>query len=510
MGPASAYALSAWLGDLHDKAAKGGGKLAKQRLARVRESTSLAPLPPKTFAAELRSYQMEAYCWLARLAHWGGGALLCDDMGLGKTVQMLGILTERGPAGPALVIAPVSVIAHWGNLMRQFAPTLSFHQLGMTKRKEKIASLGARDVLLVSYGLMHNEIVNLTTRSFETIVLDEAQAIKNPQSRRAKAAFKLQGEFRVVTTGTPIENNLGDLWSLMNFANPGLLGSSREFSEAYGKPIQNDGDKDASRRLRRLIAPFLLRRTKSQVLSELPPKTEITLEIEAGPEESQYYTAVRDEILAEVRAGLDRPAQQRIQILAALMKLRRIACHPTLVDPSLTCGSAKQEAFLKLTEDLRDAGHRILVFSQFVGHLKIARANLEERNIPYQYLDGSTTKARREKAVNAFQNGEGDVFLISLKAGGVGLHLTGADYVIHLDPWWNPAVEDQASDRAHRMGQTRPVTVYRLVTKGTVEERVLELHAHKRQLAEDLISGNDVGSPLGVDELLALMTDADV
>lgn len=510
MGPANAYALSAWLGDLDTKAARKGAKLAKKRLAKVRESVSLVPVPPHTFEAELRPYQVDGYRWLGRLAHWGGGALLCDDMGLGKTVQMLAILAERGPAGPALVVAPVSVIAHWASLMQQFAPTLHFQQLVAGGRDESISGLGPRDVLVVSYGLLHNEIDQLCKRSFQTIILDEAQAIKNPQSRRAKAAFKLQAEFRVVTTGTPIENNLGELWSIMNFVNPGLLGSSRHFSEVYGKPIQNDGDREASRRLRRLIAPFLLRRTKAQVLTELPPKTEITLEVQPGREESQFYAAVRDEILAEVAAGMSRPAQQRIQILAALMKLRRIACHPTLVDSGVTCGSAKQDAFLKLVEELRDAGHRILVFSQFVGHLAIARANLDARKISYQYLDGSTTKARRKKAVDAFQNGEGDVFLISLKAGGVGLHLTGADYVIHLDPWWNPAVEDQASDRAHRMGQTRPVTVYRLVTKGTVEQRVLELHARKRQLAEDLISGNENSGSLGVDDLLELMTDIGV
>lgn len=507
MGPANAYALSAWLGDLDGKAAKKGAKLAEKRLAKVRESVALVPVLPNTFAAELREYQFDGYQWLGRLAHWGGGALLCDDMGLGKTVQMLAVMANRGPLGPALVVAPVSVMPHWGNLMRQFAPTLRFHQLGATGRAETVENLAARDVLVVSYGLLHNEIDVLSKRSFQTIVLDEAQAIKNPQSRRAKAAFKLQGEFRVVTTGTPIENNLGELWSIMNFANPGLLGSSRQFSDAYGKPIQNDGDRDASRRLRKRIAPFLLRRTKAQVLIELPKKTEVTLEIEPGKEESQFYAAVRDKILADVQAGMNRPAQQRIQILAALMKLRRIACHPSLVDPAATCGSSKQDAFLELVEELREAGHRILVFSQFVGHLAIAKANLEAKKVSYQYLDGSTTRAKREKAVNAFQNGEGDVFLISLKAGGVGLHLTGADYVIHLDPWWNPAVEDQASDRAHRMGQTRPVTVYRLVTKGTVEQRVLELHSRKRQLAEDLISGNENTGALGVNDMLELMAD---
>ncbi len=508
MGPANAYALSAWLGDLESKSAKKGAKLAAKRLAKVRESTSLVAPVPKTFKAELRDYQLDGYHWLARLAHWGGGALLCDDMGLGKTVQMLALLVERSAQGPALVVAPVSVGPHWANLMRQFAPTLRPRQLDSAGRKEAIASLGPRDVLVVSYGLLHSECDLLTERSYITIVLDEAQAIKNPRSQRARAAFKLQGEFRVITTGTPIENNLGELWSLMNFANPGLLGTSRQFADAYGKPIQKDGSREASAKLRKLLTPFLLRRTKAQVLTELPPKTEITLEVEPEEDEAQFYAGVRDSMLAELQAGLDRPVQQRIQILAALMKLRRIACHPSLGDPSVTCGSAKQRVFLELVDELRNAGHRILVFSQFVGHLTIAKANLDAKNISYQYLDGSTSKAKRKKAVEDFQNGAGDVFLISLKAGGVGLHLTGADYVIHLDPWWNPAVEDQASDRAHRMGQTRPVTVYRLVTKGTVEQRVLELHSRKRQLADDLISGNEKATSLDVGDLMALMADS--
>ncbi len=508
LGPANAYALSAWLGDINLKQAKKGAKLATKRLEKVRESTTLHSEVPKTFAAELRSYQEEAYQWLTRLAHWGGGAMLCDDMGLGKTIQMLAVLTQRAARGPALVVAPVSVASHWANLMHQFAPTLSPIKLGSSGRSEKVKGLGNRDVLIISYGLLHNESELLSSRSFSTIVLDEAQAIKNASSRRAKAAFKLQGEFRVITTGTPIENNLGELWSLMNFANPGLLGSSRQFSDTFGKPIQKEGCRESSARLRKILTPFLLRRTKAEVLTELPAKTEITLEIKPNHDEAAFYAAVREHILAELRAGKSRPAQQRVQILAALMKLRRIACHPSLVDSDLDCSSAKQETFLSLVDELRGAGHRILVFSQFVGHLTIARKNLDDRSISYQYLDGKTSKAKRAKAVEAFQNGEGDAFLISLKAGGVGLHLTGADYVIHLDPWWNPAVEDQASDRAHRMGQTRPVTVYRLVTKGTVEERVLSLHAQKRQLADDLISGSENAGSLDVQDLMELMAEA--
>ena len=509
LAPANAYALSAWLSDLEEHKGYEGAKLANDRLTKIREAATLDIAVPVAFEAELRPYQEDAYQWLGRLAHWGGGALLCDDMGLGKTVQMLAVLVDRGNQGPALVVAPVSVCPHWQNLMRRFAPTLNAREFESGNRAETLATLGPRDVLLVSYGLLHTEQELLTARSFHTIVLDEAQAIKNPRSQRARAAHQLHGDFRVVTTGTPIENHLGELWSIMNFANPGLLGTGREFAENFGKPIQRDGDRKASAKLRRVLRPFLLRRTKAQVLDELPPKTEITIEVEPSHSEAAYYAAIRDAMLAEIQAGLNRPTQQRMQVLAALMKLRRIACHPKLADAQIDCGSAKQETFMGLVRELREAGHRILVFSQFVGHLAIARESLERESISYQYLDGQTSKVNRKRAVDAFQGGEGDVFLISLKAGGVGLDLTGADYVIHLDPWWNPAVEDQASDRAHRIGQKRPVTVYRLVTKGTVEEKVLELHGRKRQLAEDLISGNESTSPLGVDDLMSLMRGMD-
>lgn len=508
MAPASAFALSVWLRDLGQLAGVQGATLASERLAKVREAADLQVAIPNAFEGELRHYQVEAFEWLSRLAHWGGGALLCDDMGLGKTVQMLAVLVDRASKGPALVVAPVSVAPHWITLMGRFAPTLQPRELEATGRAEAFAALGPGDVLIVSYGLLHSEVDLLSSRKFQAIVLDEAQAIKNPRSLRARAAHRLQGDFRVVTTGTPIENHLGELWSIMHFANPGLFGTAREFAEAYGKPIQKDGSKEASAKLRKLLRPFLLRRTKGQVLDELPPKTEITLEVEPSAEEAEYYVAIRDAMLAEIQAGRTRPAHQRMQILAALMKLRRIACHPRLVDESLEFGSAKQDMFMELVTELREAGHRILVFSQFVGHLAIARSSLESKNISYQYLDGQTSKAKRKMAVAAFQEGEGDVFLISLRAGGVGLDLTGADYVIHLDPWWNPAVEDQASDRAHRIGQKRPVTVYRLVTKGTVEESVLELHGRKRQLAEDLISGNESAGSLGVDELVNLMRSA--
>lgn len=508
IAPSSAFALSAWLGDLGHHDGVKGAKLANERLSKVRESTELITAVPSEFKAELRSYQGEAFQWLSRLAYWGGGALLCDDMGLGKTVQMLAVLVDRASKGPALVVAPVSVAPHWIDLMHKFAPTLRPKELEASGRAEAFASLGPQDVLIVSYGLLHSEVELLSSRRFQSIVLDEAQAIKNPRSLRARAAHRLQGDFRVITTGTPIENHLGELWSLMNFANPGLFGTAREFSDTYGKPIQKEGSQEASAGLRRMLRPFLLRRTKAQVLDELPPKTEITLAVEPSPEEAEYYVAIRDAMLAEIQAGRSRPGHQRMQILAALMKLRRLACHPKLIDESVDFGSAKQNTFMELVTELREAGHRILVFSQFVGHLAIARSGLEDKNISYQYLDGQTSKAKRKTAVAAFQAGEGDVFLISLRAGGVGLDLTGADYVIHLDPWWNPAVEDQASDRAHRIGQKRPVTVYRLVTKGTVEESVLELHGRKRKLAEDLISGNESAGALGVDELVNLMRDA--
>jgi SNF2 family DNA or RNA helicase len=304
-----------------------------------------------------------------------------------------------------------------------------------------------------------------------------------------------------------VENHLDELWTLFNFLNPGLLGTFKRFKEIFALPIERDQDKDASRRLRKLIRPFILRRLKSDVLTELPRKTEITLQVEMSPEEALLYEAQRITALKNIDQANEAPGQKHFRILAELMKLRQLCCNPSLVLPQAGIESSKLKVFGDMVAELLANQHKALVFSQFVGHLTILRRFLDDKKISYQYLDGSTPARERQVRIKAFQNGEGDLFLISLKAGGFGLNLTAADYVIHMDPWWNPAVEDQASDRAHRMGQTRPVTVYRLVVKGSIEEQIVKLHKEKRDLAEGLLAGSEMAGKMSASELLGLLKE---
>ena len=339
------------------------------------------------------------------------------------------------------------------------------------------------------------------------LVLDEAQAIKNIATKRSQAAMNLQSEFKLITTGTPVENHLGELWNLFRFINPGLLGSRESFNQRFAVPIEKFQDKQARQRLKKLIQPFLLRRTKTQVLSELPSRTEITLHVELSQEEMAMYEALRQQAMTKLADSDATAGHKHLQVLAEIMKLRRACCHSKLVMPDAPLPSAKLQLFGEVLTELLENRHKALVFSQFVDHLHIIRNYLDEQSIKYQYLDGSTSTKERKKRVDAFQGGEGDVFLISLKAGGTGLNLTAADYVIHMDPWWNPAVEDQASDRAHRIGQQRPVTIYRLVTKDTIEEKIVDLHGHKRDLADSLLEGADVSGKISTNELLKLIQE---
>ncbi|MFT6130890.1 MAG: SNF2 family DNA or RNA helicase [Neolewinella sp.] len=358
-------------------------------------------------------------------------------------------------------------------------------------------------MLVVSYGLLPFEGEALAAKRFGTIILDEAQAIKNRGTKRSQVAMSLQGDFRVATTGTPIENHLGELWNLFEFLNPGLLGGFQRFNEKYTVPITKNNDSERRQQLRRLIQPFILRRRKEEVLEELPPKTEVTLTVELSDKERAFYEALRQRALESID---DSDGQnRRFQILAQLMKLRQAACHPQMVDPNVDIGSSKLELLSETVREITESGHKVLIFSQFVRHLRLVEKWVIEEGIEYQYLDGSTPGKKRDESVQAFQRGEGDVFLISLKAGGTGLTLTAADYVIHLDPWWNPAVEDQASDRAHRIGQQRPVTVLRFISENTIEEKIVQLHAKKRDLADSLLAGTEQSASLSADDLLDLI-----
>lgn len=479
----------------------------KQHVKRLRELDKLEPQLPSTLQAELREYQVEGFCWLSRLAHWGVGACLADDMGLGKTVQALALILARAAQGPTLVIAPTSVCMNWMAEAARFAPTLNVILFGAGDRQQILSTLKPFDLVVSSYGLLQQEAELFASVQWHTIVLDEAQAIKNRETKRAQAALALRGDFKIVATGTPLENHLGELWSLFHFVNPGLLGSLEYFNQRYAGPIERRQDAGVRARLRKLIQPFILRRTKSQVLTELPSRTEILRQVDLSAEEMTLYEALRREALDRLAALDAPPGQKQIQILAEIMKLRRACCHPQLVAPQLKLSGSKLAAFGELLDELLENRHKALVFSQFVDHLSLIRAYLDERGVRYQYLDGATPMQQRKTRVDAFQAGEGDVFLISLKAGGTGLNLTAADYVIHMDPWWNPAVEDQASDRAHRMGQQRPVTIYRLVARHTIEEKIVELHQHKRDLADSLLGGGDVSGKMSADAILKLLQE---
>ena len=418
-------------------------------------------------------------------------------------------MLEQAPHGPCLVIAPTSVCHNWERELERFAPTLTARKLGATaNRADQIAALKPMEVLIISYGLLHQEADRLAEVDWRMAVFDEAQAIKNAETRRAQAGQRIKAQFRLALTGTPIENYLDELWSLFAIVNPGLLGSRDGFARRFATPIERNRSDGALHALRALIRPFILRRTKSAVLSELPPRTEVTLEIDLPEEERAFYEAVRRralEALAQLRDGGAGGGQTRIHILAEITRMRRACCHPGLIDADTRLPGAKLEAFLELAEELIRNRHKALVFSQFVGQLERVRDALTARGISHQYLDGSTPAKDRERRVAAFQAGEGDLFLISLKAGGTGLNLTAADYVIHMDPWWNPAVEDQASDRAHRIGQMRPVTVYRLIVRDSVEEKILDLHRAKRDLASDLLDGSEMSARLTDDDLLDLI-----
>jgi SNF2 family DNA or RNA helicase len=487
-----------------------------QQTQKMRQANTIEPKIPSTFQAQLRDYQLEGFDWASRLAHWGAGACLADDMGLGKTLQALAVLLSRAGQGPSLVIAPTSVCFNWHQEALKFTPTLNIKLFADSTNTEQrmglLNDLNPFDCVIISYGLLQRETNILKTVQWHTIVADEAQALKNPLTKRTKAAMTLKGDFKMITTGTPIENDLTELWSLFRFINPGLLGNLKRFGERFSSPIENAKEdklaaRKASQGLKALIQPFILRRMKNQVLTELPPRTEINIQVEMSPKERDFYEALRLNAIDNISQSGQQAntGEQRIRMLAELVKLRQACCNPKLVMAETDIPSAKLAVLSELLDELKVNNHKALIFSQFVGHLQLIKKHIEAKGFSYQYLDGSTPQKDRQKRVNAFQSGQGDIFLISLKAGGSGLNLTAADYVIHMDPWWNPAVEEQASDRAHRIGQKRPVTIYRLIAKNTIEEKIVALHKHKRDLADKLLSGNEAVTKLSVDDMLNLL-----
>ena len=482
----------------------------QEQIERFKEAENFTPKLPETLKTELRGYQIDGFSWLSRLAHLGFGACLADDMGLGKTVQALALILSKAAAGPILVVAPTSVCGNWQLECQRFAPSLNPIFFGGSERQQLFNQLKPFDILISSYTMLQQEQELFASKEWEIIVLDEAQAIKNMNTKRSRSAMSLKGKFRLITTGTPMENHLGELWNLFNFINPGLLGTLDQFNHRFAIPIEQENDEEARQHLRSILKPYILRRKKSQVLKELPLRTEILLPVEMSSEERNFYEAVRRQAitrLEEVSEQTETGKHSSIQVLAELTRLRLAACNPRLVVPESEIESAKLKHFGRIIDDLLAGGHKALVFSQFVKHLTLIRNYLDEKEIAYNYLDGSTPKNKRQTEITAFQNGQTDLFLISLKAGGLGLNLTAADYVLHLDPWWNPAIEDQASDRAHRIGQTRPVTVYRLISKQTIEEKIVRLHQEKRNLADQILSASDQSARFSTTELLQLIKE---
>ena len=491
--PLAASALS----ELLDREGVTASAPVRSRIRALHEVPEATPVPPGLLT-ELRPYQVDGFQWLCGLAALGAGAILADDMGLGKTIVALTLLLHRAKDGPALVVAPMSVAGNWMREAERFAPGLTLHRL-RESGDELWEGLGPHDVVVCSYGLLVSRLDALVVPAWSTVIFDESQALKNDTTQRHQAALRVQARFRLALTGTPIENHLGELHAQLSVVLPGMLASRKQFQQRFSTPIES-GDLEVRRALKALVNPFLLRRTKQAVLAELPARTDTDVLIELDPAEAVIYEAHREQALAELEQGAT-----AMDVLGQLMRLRQAACSPALVVPGYVGESSKTRAFRRLCRDLHQSGHRALVFSQFVKHLGLLRTVLDDEGLSYAYLDGSTSATERDRLVKQFQTGELAFFLISLRAGGFGLNLTAADYVLHMDPWWNPAVEDQASDRAHRIGQQRPVTVYRLIAKGTVEEQIVALHLRKRDVADQILEGTDAIQRVSAADLLALV-----
>ncbi|MBO4801155.1 MAG: DEAD/DEAH box helicase [Bacteroidaceae bacterium] len=472
---------------------------------RIERADKIDPQVPDTLQATLRTYQVEGYKWLCRLSAWGAGACLADDMGLGKTVQTIAFLLSQAQNGAALVVAPASVVPNWRSEINRFAPSLNVYIISECFDRDKVVcEAGAGDVLIATYGLMVPMQSQLGNKDWNVVCLDEAHNIKNRGTKTSAACMKLQAINRLILTGTPVQNHLGELWNLFQFINPGLLGTYEQFNQKYILPIESLQDTERQQQLQVLVSPFMLRRTKQAVVKELPEKTEINIDVELTPDEMAFYEVMRRQAEEKFKEEGD---QLTVNALAELTRLRRTACSAELTDPTWTGGSSKVNAFMELVQSIVDGGHSVIVFSQFTSFLGIIQRALKEADLPFLYLDGTVPIKQREQRVANFQRGATPVFLISLKAGGVGLNLTAANYVIHLDPWWNPAIEQQATDRAYRIGQTQAVTVYHLVSHHTIEEKILRLHESKRALSDSILEGADQNYKLTSKEMLEMLSN---
>ncbi|MBG7602445.1 MAG: SNF2 helicase associated domain-containing protein [Gammaproteobacteria bacterium] len=493
-----------------------GGKTLRKLGRKLRDFKGIADVqPPETLQAELRNYQQQGLNWLQFLREFNLGGVLADDMGLGKTIQTLAHLLVEKKSGrmqsPCLIVAPTSLMGNWRREAQRFTPELSVVILQGSERHQHFENIGEYDLVLTTYPLLSRDTEVLQQHDYHYLILDEAQTIKNPRAKAARLVRTLKANHRLCLTGTPMENHLGELWALFDFLMPGFLGNMQFFNRHYRTSIEKHGDSGKRRLLSKRVKPFMLRRTKGEVAKELPPKTEMIRSIPLGKQQAVLYESIRLSMEQKVRQTIKSKglARSHITILDALLKLRQCCCDPSLLSleqAKQVKESAKLELLMDLLPELLEEGRRILLFSQFTSMLAIIEKQLKKREISYAKLTGQTRK--RDEVIECFTEGKVDLFLISLKAGGIGLNLTAADTVILYDPWWNPAVESQAMDRAHRIGQENPVFVYKLITENTVEEKILAMQERKRSLAEGIYdeSKQEGQWKLSADELSELFT----
>lgn len=470
---------------------------------RISDSRKLSPKVPALLKATLRDYQLDGFQWIARLNSWGAGACLADDMGLGKTIQTIAYLLFKAKEGASLVVAPASVVPNWRKELQRFAPALNVFVLNTSDNRQATIDHAKKfDIVLSTYSLLVTEAPALTAKEWNVICLDEAHTIKNRETKTSANAMKLQSKNRLILTGTPIQNHLGELWNLFQFINPGLLGSYEQFNQKFIVPIGQNKDKQRQLQLNRIVHPFMLRRTKQEVVEELPDKEEIILPVELSEEELAVYEAIRSKAKALIGEG---NAAVSVSVLAEITRLRQAACCASLAEKKWQGKCSKIDLLIELMNELKARGNRALIFSQFTSFFKLVKQALDKEGEEYLYLDGSIPMKQREKLVQEFQQGDCPFFLVSLKAGGLGLNLTGANYIIHLDPWWNPAIEQQATDRAYRIGQEQKVTAYHLIAMHTIEEKIMRLHETKRNIADALLEGTDISHKLTAKELLKML-----
>lgn len=486
------------IGLVHDLAEGGIAQLSLDRkMQKLNEFEQIADFEmPQHFNGALRHYQKAGYNWFNFLRQYQFGGCLADDMGLGKTIQTLALLQktkeeqdELGHKATSLIVMPTSLIYNWAKEAKKFTPQLKILIHTGINRAKDLTIFSRYDLVITTYGIVRIDVEHMEHFYFNYIILDESQNIKNPSSKAFKAVRQLKSKYRLALSGTPIENSVNDLWSQLTFLNPGILGSHHYFNEEFVQAIEKRKEEDKSKKLLALIKPFVLRRTKEQVAAELPPKTEQLIYCDMSEEQAKRYettkSAYRNDLL--INGEQNALAQKQIQLLQGLTALRQLANHPAMIDPHYNADSGKLENVLYTLDNVLKGGHKVLIFSQFVRHLDLMKRELDKAHISYAYLDGSTRN--RGDVVAEFQENDTlKVFLISIKAGGVGLNLTQADYVFILDPWWNPAVEQQAIDRTHRIGQKKKVFIYKFISKDTVEEKILALQQRKQQLASSLIT----------------------